>query len=884
MNKIKILLGNSKPKGTALIVALVMLICATSFMITMMEASSTNFKGADRYAEQETAYYAAQGAVNMIVSDIYGSYIYKADNLAQTRNFRISLSNRFPALNIPAVSTVMQTAVADSNSTAPQSWDVWCGKRMGPAYISRVRITRRDEGIPAGANPSFVPLYTQLMVEAEITTDAGVTANFVRSFRFSDAVENKAPDYGILTNNITCTVCHMKVQNAMKNWSNLDAMSDDNITSKSKVGTLQLLALRPGSAQSTVEGNLFQRGRFEDEFSGAAYGVSTLTGSTFKCVAAQDSQSVQLKNASGYTNYTTRTGYTSTGNDANGAPKSINDTAYLNYPTNPNLMTMGDLPTSFPSPFADTDGNKKIGSSDVNATQLNDVANGKTGGTLSAATYYTVPKASATPSDTVYNYAAMPGDAGGPSVPGTALNINERLDGQNVVLVGTYANPIKINGKVIIDGDVIIKGYVEGTGEIWASGNVYVPNDLKYKNKTQTQTIDGVTTTREVFGVATVNNADGTEKQNLLGLVAGKNLVMGDYLSSVNHWNSGRSDFIDSRNFATPEPGMKKDFTATPVDSGLNKDTSNGGSNTNFAPFVMEEISMFNRDELTKSMPSVIGSTGNPTNASKYSVPNTLYDPNYVPRMYTMYKNQKKKDGSIDTTTYGNAKGTTPIPVYLNSSSKWDSGKNFWNNTGDPHTYSTMRQLNELPAASMLNPALPTAIAADPAAIESTDKAVVLNIHPEWVPPKTMLALLINEEKSRPAEPRRVDGLLYTNNALFAIERQQTMKYTGTYDPATETWSGGSWSKTATKSGGSMQINGALIAPDMGILVTGGTKTSSTWKEGYSAIDDGGKKFERKAFTVNYDARVRELLKVTEKTGNWSYKACGSARTPGTLK
>jgi len=899
-----VLPAQAKPRGTAMILAVVMLIFTTSLMIAMMESSHRNLKSADTYAEQETAYYAAQGAVNMVVSDIWGGYKYRADVLSATKNFSISLGTSIPPLNISTIPTspAIDTAIADSSTASIQSWDRWCGKRLGPATITRVRLTRRNEGIPSGAVATVTPLYVQLMVEAEITTDAGVQANFVRSFRFSDSVESKAPDYAILTNNITCSICHLKVQNAMKNWSKLDDITtgEDNIKTKAKVGTLQLLALRPGSAESTIEGNLFQRGRFEDEFSGAAYTTSTLTGSTFKCVQAQDSSSVKLQTSAGYTNYTTKTAFSTSGLDANGVPSSINDTAYMNYPTNPLKMNMGELPTSFPNPFADMTGDRRIDTSDIAQTQAKDVLNGKVGGTLSASVAFTVPKTSGVPADTVYNYAGLPGQTGGPSA--TPLSVTESMSGSNVVLVGTYANPIKINGKVIIDGDVIIKGYVEGTGEIWASGNVYVPNDLQYKNQTVTQTIDGVTATREVFGVSQTQDTntdgslkyDGTDpvtglpipvyKKNLLGLVGGKNIVMGDYLSSVNHWDSGRSDFIDSRNFGIPEPGQKV-VSASTVDSGLQADSTNNGYNTNFAPFVMEELSFFNRDELTKAMPKVLASSGDPESAAKYTKTNPLYDSTYVPRLYTMYKNQKKADGTLDTTTYGNTKGTTPIPIYTNKDSTWVDSKQWWNNTQDPHTYSKMRQLNELPSVA-INSALPLATAADPAAIENTNKAVVLNLHPEWVPPKTMLNLLMKEEQARTTNvPRRVDGLLYTNNALFAIERKQTMKYTGTYDPVTQTWAGGSWSKVATKSGGSMQINGAIVSPDMGLLVTGGTKTSSTWKEGYSATYNGSTKYyERKALTVNYDARVKDLLKITEKNSDWSYKSCGSARNPGPIK
>ena len=40
-----------------------------------------------------------------------------------------------------------------------------------------------------------------------------------------------------------------------------------------------------------------------------------------------------------------------------------------------------------------------------------------------------------------------------------------------------------------------------------------------------------------------VTNPDGTTTNNLLMMAAGKNVVVGDYLSQVTHWASGNTDF-----------------------------------------------------------------------------------------------------------------------------------------------------------------------------------------------------------------------------------------------------------------------------------------------------------------------------------------------------
>ncbi|MBI2104996.1 MAG: hypothetical protein HYT90_05410 [Candidatus Omnitrophica bacterium] len=49
-----------------------------------------------------------------------------------------------------------------------------------------------------------------------------------------------------------------------------------------------------------------------------------------------------------------------------------------------------------------------------------------------------------------------------------------------LVLVGTWANPIVLDGPIVVPGDVIIKGYVKGRGTIYAGRNVHVVGDLQY--------------------------------------------------------------------------------------------------------------------------------------------------------------------------------------------------------------------------------------------------------------------------------------------------------------------------------------------------------------------------------------------------------------------
>jgi hypothetical protein len=94
-----------------------------------------------------------------------------------------------------------------------------------------------------------------------------------------------------------------------------------------------------------------------------------------------------------------------------------------------------------------------------------------------------------------------------------------------VVLVGTAANPIVIDGPVVIEGDVIIKGYFTGQGTIYAGRNVHIIGDLTAVNAPQWEQPDTAS-----------NFEDSTLPDNLeadfMGLCAKGSIVIGDYRDS----------------------------------------------------------------------------------------------------------------------------------------------------------------------------------------------------------------------------------------------------------------------------------------------------------------------------------------------------------------
>ena len=69
---------------------------------------------------------------------------------------------------------------------------------------------------------------------------------------------------------------------------------------------------------------------------------------------------------------------------------------------------------------------------------------------------------------------------------------------QPLVIVGTDAQPIQIDGPVVVEGDVIIKGVVSGQGTIYAGRNVHIVGDITYTDPPVWPSLDRNTRTGEI--------------------------------------------------------------------------------------------------------------------------------------------------------------------------------------------------------------------------------------------------------------------------------------------------------------------------------------------------------------------------------------------------
>ncbi len=65
----------------------------------------------------------------------------------------------------------------------------------------------------------------------------------------------------------------------------------------------------------------------------------------------------------------------------------------------------------------------------------------------------------------------------GAAAPLTATQMGAVIDG-NLILIGTDANPIELNGDVYVKGDVVIRGPYKGKGAIYSGRNLYMVGDV----------------------------------------------------------------------------------------------------------------------------------------------------------------------------------------------------------------------------------------------------------------------------------------------------------------------------------------------------------------------------------------------------------------------
>jgi len=776
-------------RGNALILALIVMMLGVAVMLWVTQLSVENFRGTDRHVYQEDAFYAAQGAADAVAYDIYNAYkvAYGPNgDTPDSDDFRGWLDRERPAFR--NTGNVMNTWL---------TFDVpeWAGKSFNAATVNRVRVSRRDEGTPSKG----YSIVMKIEVEAAPTNSTDPN-EFVTVTRLFNASNKHKPDveYAMLTKNISCTVCHLRVS-TLEFAKQVEGESPGEKYKRALVATTQYMNARFDSANSEIHGTFYIKSGARVENHGQAADLTAaLNNGQFRMAALEKPLAPDEDGVSRSTFTRKFLGVNPTNDPVlntnlqdSSDPFVAGENLYLKY------SGKGDynLDDEFPSPFPDTGDTNGIGANNrlIDPIELASEKADATG-TITATFVTRVAP------NTKENYVAKTYTYNDPKLPSTASPGAEQQitnEAGNLILIGTKDNPIKINGQVVIEGDVVIKGFVQGTGLIKATGNIYIPSDVQYLNP-----IDPVTN-KEVFATS-----------NRVGYAAGGNIVIGDYISKV----TGSGSNYDNGRVDTGGP-----------DKILDADGNVTGTQDTYANYVAEQLSISNRDELAKTMLKVPAGGGSPTNANSYQVDNPSYDPNYTPRFYTMYP---------DSEPYAFIKRWGGAAKYSTTTKSWETDE------APTHYKSHQVSINDVPATVR----------------DTTKTPRLISVHPNWISPENMIRLIASEESTRlndidrNGKAFRIDGLLYTNNAIFSMQRWMSQ----TQD------SNGSWQRPTSSFRGQMEINGSVIAPDLGVLVAGG----------HHGV--------KHAFRVNYDSRLKSLISGSEP-GKWKHSVDGLARFSGPM-
>ncbi|MDX2005806.1 MAG: hypothetical protein SFU83_11060 [Meiothermus sp.] len=312
-----------------------------------------------------------------------------------------------------------------------------------------VRIRRQDQGntgLGGGRSVMFA-------LESTGSLGAGNEAA-VRKLTQTLRIGADFPDnYALLTRSVSCTFCHASFQSIDALGGPASATDPWKITS---VGVMEMLQSRSGAGEgdsdTVIHGNLLSRGRTADwdlDIGSVIDGglSSTLTttlvaGQTQITSNSQSSLSSQATDCSTISN----------------CPKDSNLVYYRNYPTQKPAAgwPAGELPSEFPKPIPDTNGNNLVDAAEWSSF----VANVTDKGTLRASTKgYT---------NTTLSWG------------GTSFSTLSSGEYNGNLLIDGTSQASELDGTIYVNGDVVIRGQLKGRGRIVARGNVYVMGNTTY--------------------------------------------------------------------------------------------------------------------------------------------------------------------------------------------------------------------------------------------------------------------------------------------------------------------------------------------------------------------------------------------------------------------
>ena len=778
--------------GSALLIALLML---TSMALLMMSMLSAGVSGSHVVTQQDDDYRlrsSAESTGNLAVENLWSAYLRANGGAAgDIASFRTFLAGE----GIAAGKNSGFGAVVDltQHVAMPQS------QGIDHARIDSLTLARRDRGYA-----------TELFFTVSASSRRGEGSARGGTKRAMQLVYSIQPasfegfDYAILTRNVNCIFCHTKIDTTDRAFNTDPALYDS--FARAKVGTLESMEIRNDGkagitdqdADTLLAGTLYVRG---SAYTGSANGATGVPITDWKLQSMISSTfDSQGKLTADNMGNLVPTFFTP------GSLSAPMANLYLNYPIDLASMVDGVLPADFPPPFADDGGidpstgletptgagNKRVDPNEFYAATLT------AAGTISGGVIQVVAAGQSLATDAAFKTA---------TTVGNTASLAAVTHG-NVILTGTAANPILIDGTVAIDGDVLLQGFVKGRGVILAKGNMYMPASVTYADgkKYLPTDLPGSPSGPRTFGVA----QDGT--LNELAYASGGNLLIGDYLGAGtlggggNNGNSGSSNSGSGNsgngNSGSGSSGSGKGNIATAIVDGTSKSSFN---------FALSEIANFNRTEWTFTQKLLPGPGQDPLKPATWTVVNPTYKgPDYVPRFYQF--------GPGDE-----------IPIYNKGKGLYyDAANETWRGPETPFTWD-MNMISVYSPTDKTNPFLYDQTTGAPRAT-----ILQLTANNSWLADQVYEnATSAWEAAQAKGTSFKVDGLMYTNNAIFGIIHR------------------------ATNFEGSMQVNGSMICADLGLLAPG---VSNSKTKGTNANLPGSD--YKIGLTLNYDARLKDLLDI----------------------
>lgn len=662
-------------EGVALVTALIFLAVVVVFVSTALLVSTSNRKLSGDNFRTYQAQLAAEAGLQRVIAESWFTPYEESEHEDVPEDYQVTLETFRKQLDDAGISA----GESGTNSYSFGDEVIFREDLEGASYSASVR--RMDVG----------DSYTLLRLDVTGLTgnpDAPAATRRMSADLRVQIPQTDSQGFAVLGNNANCIFCHTQISSLEAAYNDkgilLNLLSlttpDQRKTAlldkqRVKLAFLEnLLTDRVTEMQSFMTGTIYTRGT-----TNVVTRDNTLNAVPLKTIDKQSTSLLSSDVAKTLTELDVV--------DCRSLCEKRHGLFYKNYPLRNGAD--GSVPETFPMLIADANNNRQIEHSEWRDA----VASEDSSGTLKGGNKTILVTKAVDERDLQLHSSTLQTVA--------TLASSESVDGVqgNVVLEGTATKPLVIEGTVYVNGDVVLRGAITGDGKIVARGNVYITSDVTYACDDDSQDSNW----RASRSTSCLYN----KPENLprLGVVAGKNILVGAYMTPATSAKGKPTDQLTRLNFSdTSADEMARWF----VDTGASLEEPQ------LLSYTMVQIALFNESEYQKAKTSS----------------------NYTPRFYRL-----RDDGAV----FRCGKGF--------SSTKEDYCK-------------TYAELTDLSASALTNTSdkaileRATVLSATPSnAWLGTDaQTSELALRAQWVK---------SVEGSRPPNALHLDGLYYTPNAIF---------------------------------------------------------------------------------------------------------------------